>query len=202
MNTDNTSDDRDKFKEAGEQAARVVGEFFTMAGEFSRRFEENFDQHRESANQHDHRRTTGYNDKRTEKLDEDWRKAKDYLNNAGDAAGAALDGFASGIKKGSANDAGRRAGEWSGQRSAEWMDQASDLLRQTNPADFFDKLKTYCEPTGEQTKTSATSARHEKLNELFSDQEALGALTDQQFEELFEFMQSNYQAALQLVRNR
>ena len=82
------------------------------------------------------------------------------------------------------------------------MDQASDLLRQTNPADFFNKLKTYCEPTQRQTAASATSARREKLNGLFTDQESLDALTDQQFEELFEFMQSNYQAALQLVRKR
>ena len=63
MNTRNTSDDQEKFKEAGEQAARVLGEFVSMANEFSRRFEKDFDSRADSrAQQTQDRSSTQDND--------------------------------------------------------------------------------------------------------------------------------------------
>jgi len=48
MNTSDTSGDQDKFREAGEQAARVLGEFVSIANDFSRRIEKEFDSHRDA----------------------------------------------------------------------------------------------------------------------------------------------------------
>jgi len=86
------------------------------------------------------------------------------------------------------------------------MDQAAELLKQRNPADFFDTLKGYCESPGaaqqDDSEQTRLSSRQEQLNQIFSDRAALDDLTESQFEELLEFMQSNYKAALQLVGKR
>ena len=193
MNTRNTSDDQEKFKEAGEQAARVLGEFVSMANEFSRRFEKDFDSRADSRSQQTQDRSSTQ--------DNDGYKATDYLNELGDAASSAIGGFANGFRALETGNDDRR--EWGGQRSAEWLDQAAELLKQKSPAEFFDKLKGYGEhASAERQGESVHSARQEKLHKIFSDRAELEALTEDQFEELHEFMQANYKAALHLVRKR
>jgi len=196
MNTSDTSGDQDKFKEAGEQAARVLGEFVSIANDFSRRIEKEFDSHRDAV-----RPSPSETQTHSDSQSSNSHNATDYLHELSDAASSAMGGFANGFRTGNQD-----RGEWSGQRSAEWMDQAAELLKQRNPADFFDTLKGYCESPGaaqqDDSEQTRLSSRQEQLNQIFSDRAALDDLTESQFEELLEFMQSNYKAALQLVGKR
>ena len=92
----------------------------------------------------------------------------------------------------------------------EWLDQISALLKQNDPLEFIEKMRGLyeteahsandAESSDEQAVNADSSVdqRRRKLQGIFSD-EQLENLTDSQFEELLVFVETNCQAALQLV---
>lgn len=220
MNARKPSDDQEKFREAGEQAARVIGDFVSIAGDFSRRLEGDFTRRYRSPDEpaYDEHEVNSEQQEAHARDEKNHQKAKDTLHELSEAAGSAIDAFASGLKaERSTRRNSQHSHDWpeerSGQGPVEWLDQISDLLKQGKAAEFFDRLKDSYEPatnrsTGQpdahhkSESVNRLSHRQEKLNGLFSDQETLDALTDQQFDELLAFVKSNYQSALQLVSNK
>lgn len=248
MDSRHTSDQQ-KFKDAGEQAARVIGEFMSLANDFSKRFENGFcdpesvrenrahdrgvyentgsasadNSSADRSNTHGYRNTdranTGW--AYADDIADEFRNAGEYLRELREAAGYTVDSFAQAMNR---HNAAQKIKSVEAGREVfpnDWLDQISALLKQNDPAEFFDKLRNLYEPDnmhgrkdqhnrdyGEssndgkpQTAYAVASARREKLNEIFTD-ETLSSLSDSQFEELSEFIKTNYQAALQLVRNK
>jgi len=242
MDSRHTSDQQ-KFKDAGEQAARVIGEFMSLANDFSKRFENGFcDPESTRANgarekYGDHRNpgnssannSNAYGaearEARAERaandIADEFQNAGDYLRELREAAGYTVDSFARAMNRHNATqkiksvEAGREV------FPNDWLDQISALLKQNDPTEFFDKLRNLYEPEHAhdheeqhkrnnsdsfnegkpQSAYAIASARREKLNEIFTD-ETLSSLSDNQFEELSDFIKTNYLAALQLVRNK
>ena len=223
MNSRHNSDQQ-KYKDAGEQAARVIGEFMSLANDFSRRFGSGFSE-RNPANDDTQRNRYGEfgnnysttdrstaGDSASDNRSEGFQQAGEYLRELREAAGYSIDGFAQAMNRQNAAskiesvEAGRDA------FPTDWLEQISTLLKQNEPGEFFDKLRSLydAEPAESDSansthhaeashKTSAVvSKRREKLNEIFSD-DTLEDLSDSQFEELSGFIKTNYHAALQLV---
>ena len=229
MNSRHDSDQQ-KYKDAGEQAARVIGEFMSIANDFSRKFGGGFSEHNpandntvhkshnESCSADSTSKHRGTDNTHSSATDE-FQRAGEYLHELREAARYSIDGFARAMNRQNATnkiesvesvesvEAGRDT------FPNDWLDQISALLKQNDPMEFFDKLRSLydVEHSAEestnndasndydsQVVSAVASSRRKKLNEIFTD-EALEGLSDDQFEELSGFIKTNYLAALQLV---
>ena len=226
--------DQQKYKDAGEQAARVVSEFMSIANDFSRRFGSGFSEHNPANDDSSHnsycgsrtRSTTAGSADASSGTDsttdnsaqynaaEQFKQAGEYLRELREAAGYSIDGFAEAMNRQNAATKIKSVEAGHDVFPNAWLDQISALLKQNDPAEFFDKLRNLYDDTehsvekpvdntatDHQAASSLASGRREKLNEIFTD-ESLEGLSDSQFEELSAFIKSNYQAALQLVGNK
>ncbi len=234
MDSRHTSSDKQRFTEAGEQAARVIGEFMSFANEFSKRLDGGFDTvasgNSESRQRHSSRKPFDKNTRDESgrqadyeksdhryQSDEAWKEAGDYLRELREAAGYTIDGFARAMNRQDARTTVEAAEAGREVFPDEWFDQAVEVLRHRDPLEFFDRLRGLYEPvaaTADEQVAIRTQGpvdkqpdqqrdkRRQTLSAIFSDDETLAQLTDSQFEDLAGFMQSNYQAALELVRNK
>ena len=223
MNSRHNSDQQ-KYRDAGEQAAHVIGEFMSIANDFSRRFGGGFpepgpaneESHKSYRGSHDADSTTTdstSDDRTTYNAADGIQQAGEYLRELREAAGYSIDGFAQAMNRQNAAtkiesvEAGRDV------FPKDWLEQISALLKQNDPIEFIDKLRKLYdveqsagEPTdnsvndrgGDHGLHAASNRRRDKLNEIFTD-DTLEGLTDSQFEELSGFIKTNYLAALQLV---
>ena len=237
MNSGHNSDQQ-RYTNAGEQAAQFIGEFMSIANDFSRRFGDSFSESNpanEPSNDDPSResrgRTCNTRSKTTDSADggtanhtthsaaEGFQQAGEYLREMREAAGYSIDGFAKAMNRQNAVtkiesvEAGRE------EFPNDWLDQISALLKQNDPMEFFDKLRSLydVEQSAEESPdnvhgandqeqshhtsrpvSAVASKRREKLNEIFTD-DTLEGLSESQFEELSEFIKTNYHAALQLV---
>lgn len=227
------SSDQQKFKDAGEQAARVIGEFMAMANDFSKRFESGFSGQQapeyesryqrkgdETAYSKSKAEYTGQNNNwhRQNQHTDDWQTAGEYLRELRETAGYTIDSFAKAMNRQNAASKIKSVEAGRDVFPNDWLDQISALLKQNDPMEFFEKLRSLYEQdveTSERAHTASSASdedhaelvdpvvrqRREALAALFTD-ESLEGLSDSQFEELSGFIKTNYQAALQLVRNK
>ncbi len=234
-----SNNDKQRYTEAGEQAAQIIGEFVSMAGEFSRRIEENFGA---SANDHrhpshaSHQANPGQDQpdpshlnhgrSKDSRSSDSWTHAGDYLRELREAAGLTIEGFADALNQRDAANTIKGIESGRVEFPTQWLDKAAEILKQGNPAEFFDTLKNCYDQSQNSTVAStgktdsstdiaaeqidelsgsapgdrkSTQTRAEKLASIFSDQQVLDELTDEKFDELSRFMQSSFASALQLV---
>ncbi len=227
--------DKQKYKEAGEQAARVIGEFMSIANDLSRKFGDGSPEHipandntvhksySESGNvdsTSNHRNTDDVHNSATD----EFQQAGEYLRELREAAGYSIDGFARAMNRQNAANKIESVEAGHDVFPNDWLDQISALLKQNDPMGFFDKLRSLYDANNSSEESadsnsrdqfrnkasddydsrvasSVTSSRRAKLNEIFTD-ETLEDLSDEQFEELSDFIKTNYLAALQLVGRR
>ena len=237
--------DQQKYKDAGEQAARVVGEFMSIANDFSRRFSSGFSEPNPANDDkaHNHYSESRNSNNRTQyNATEEFKQAGEYLRELREAAGYSIDGFAQAMNRQNAANKIESVEAGRDVFPNDWLDQISALLKQNDPMEFFDKLRSLYETEQRETEQRETeqrdteqsvggstdysanegdsgnfdsniynsnnrkfqsasavvSNRREKLNEIFTD-DTLEGLSDSQFDELSDFIKTNYHAALQLV---
>lgn len=226
-----------KFRDAGEQAGFVFGEFMTIAEDVGRRFETEL-----SAKNRSYKPATNHNSShhdsgvdsescqrqssepvKTDYKDEDnsgssnnnhysdWHNASEFLHQLREHAEDTVDGFARSINRQGAECKARPIGEEQDRFQGEWLHQISDLLKKNDPSDFLDKLSQLYAPEtsvnntdGELENTTVKTdvvadQRKRKLDNIFSD-EQLQHLTEKQFEVLLGLVETNYRAALNLIR--
>jgi len=135
MNSRHNSDQQ-KYKDAGEQAAHVIGEFMSIANDFSRRFGGGFpepgpaneESHKSYRGSHDADSTS--DDRATYNAAEGIQQAGEYLRELREAAGYSIDGFAQAMNRQNAAtkiesvEAGRDV------FPKDWLEQISALLKQ------------------------------------------------------------------------
>ncbi len=230
MDSRHTSSDKQRYTEAGEQAARVIGEFMSFANEFSKKLDsvasggsEAGERHATSRQDGGHAHTGSASEDESRRqprhegghnryqADVAWREAGDYLRELREAAGFTIDGFAKAMNREDARSTVEAAEAGREVFPKDWFDQAVEVLRHRDPLEFFDRLRALYEPgqgsgsadvQGNIRAQDPAVLRRQKLSAIFSDDETLAQLSDSQFEDLAGFMQSNYQAALQLVRDK
>jgi len=229
MNTGHNSDDKQKYNDAGEQVARVISEFVSLAGEFSKKFEQTAEQ---VAGQHQNPRYTADADSNhkthdannPESVDQVWKAAGDYLQELRLAAGYTIDGFAKAMNQQGADDTIRAAEEGRELFPMAWLEQASKVLNENDPREFIDTMQrryqesidTFTEAANQvanqvagsnhsgqsaRYSTLPMSDRQSKIAAIFTD-ESMKDLTDEQFEQLLTFVRANYDSAIQLVKNQ
>ncbi len=219
MDSRHTSDNNQRYTDAGEQAARVIGEFISMATEFSRKLDDGINsatkaKYSEPENGGHSAASTEENHAHEhieEHFNEQMQKAGEYLRELREAAGYTIDGFAKAMNRENASSTVEAAEAGREVFPQEWFDQAVAVLQHRDPLEFFDKLRKCYEPASEEPSacsdkvsgvTDKITARREKLHALFANNQDLADLTDSQFEELASFMQANFDAALQLVSKK
>jgi len=152
MNAGHNSDDKQKYNDAGEQVARVLSEFVSLAGEFSKKFEQTAEQ---VAGQHQNNRYTtdaesrhvdkGHEEDQTvnrpESVDQVWKAAGDYLQELRLAAGYTIDGFAKAMNQQGADDTIRAAEAGRELFPMAWLEQASKVLNENDPREFIDTMQ-------------------------------------------------------------
>jgi len=150
MNEGHNSDDKQKYNDAGEPVARVLSEFVSLAGEFSKKFEQTAEQ---VAGQHQNSRYTtnsssvdkGPAEDQTvngpESVDQVWKAAGDYLQELRLAAGYTIDGFAKAMNQQGADDTIRAAEEGRELFPMAWLEQASKVLNENDPREFIDTMQ-------------------------------------------------------------
>jgi len=170
MTTHNNNSDNDqRNRDVGEQAAQVIGEFVSMANQFSKKLDEQFSRTSndykedvQTGNQDVHK--DGSPDRDTASRDElepDWSKAGEYLRELREATGQTVDAFAKAIKgeigetvinakdrqqQYSVNDdrsrvnATGRVGSF-GENGTEWLQQLGELIKQGDPTDVLEKIR-------------------------------------------------------------
>jgi len=224
MNAGHNSDDKQKYNDAGEQVARVLSEFVSLAGEFSKKFEqtaEQFGEHqtnRYTASADSDRAHRQPDSPNPESADQVWKAAGDYLQELRLAAGYTIDGFAKAMNQQGADDTIRAAEAGRELFPRAWLEQASKVLNENDPREFIDTMQRRYEEsidtftqaanqvsgqTSVQSNYSrlALSDRQLKLAAIFSD-DSMKDLSDEQFEQLLTFVRANYDSALQLVKNQ
>jgi len=148
MNSRHNSDQQ-KYKDAGEQAAHVIGEFMSIANDFSRRFGAGFSEHNPANDDTSRESTGGSCNTRSKSADstshnasdhgqsshrpynaaEGFQQAGEYLREMREAAGYSIDGFAKAMNRQNAAtkiesvEAGRDV------FPKDWLDQISTLLK-------------------------------------------------------------------------
>jgi len=208
MNSRHDSDQQ-RYSQAGEQAARFINELVSIAGEFSKKFDPDFNRSGDvsdtvSSASKEYRSSGGSAD---EWQKDEWNRAGEYLREMREAGGYTIDGFARAINRHDAERTIEAAEAGAEIFPTHWLQQASELLKQSDPNEFLDKLRN-CYADDRQTHYGADkvndvqSSRQQQLASVFSDSDALEGLTESQFEQLRGFMQSNYQSALKLVREQ
>ncbi len=225
MNTRNTNNQR--YKEAGEQAGRVINDFISIADELARRFADEIPATQKPA-QKSARHNAGVADPEYSNADSssgsaandqepEWQRAGEYLRELREAAGYTVDGFATAINRPGAARKMKTVEQGLETLPAEWLDQISALLKQQDPQAFTNKLcELYDVDEQDSVKTDSTdktatadttpagglllAKRRYALAELF-DGERLEKLSDSEFERLLEFTRSSSDAALRLMEN-
>ena len=173
MNTHRTSNEKERYTDAGEQPAsqmgRVIGEFVSIANDFSRQF----DRGSKSANNSvDVNSATDRGvDKESQSESnqyhstQDWQQVAETLRQLREAAGDAIEGFAN------------------------TLNHHDTQSRTTNETDNV-----------VEAGSDISIVRQRELHAVFEGQNALEELSDEQFQQLLKFVRGNYESALELVK--
>lgn len=150
--------------------------------------------------------------------DHRWQMAGEYLREMREAAGYTIEGFAKAMNRNKAAEKIISVEAGYETFPKDWLDQISSLLQQQDPLAFFEKLRSLYDLDEQRTAATSTaeydtaantvsptasvaSVRRQRLAGIFTD-ESLENLSDSEFEELAGFIETNYQAAIQLVTRK
>jgi len=150
------------------------------------------------------------------KAEEEWRRAGEYLRELCEAAGFTIDGFAASINRAGAAETIRSVEGGRDVFPREWIHQVSALLKQNDPLEFVASLRSLYDQEYRAANDSAdknseagvkvlsenvvVQQRKQKLGDIFTDDQ-IESLSDEQFEELYNFVAMNYQSAISLIGN-
>ena len=165
MNTHRTSNEKERFTEAGEQAARVVSEFLSIASEFSQKFDRGSTDANNSVDKPFSAHRDGQSESHQHRPNQEWQDLAETLSHLREAAGGAMESFANTINQ------------------RDTQSRTSNV--HVNVAE---------------ANVDLAATRQQELSAVFSDRKALESLSDEQFQQLLNFVRSNYESALELVQ--
>lgn len=173
----------DRYERSGEQAAKLVGQFVSMANHFGQSFKQSMNATSSGADQ-----AAGD--------DDNLQRAGRYVRKMRAAAGFSVDDFAQamGIELAQARSKIEDAENGLAPLPREWLAKAADALRVEDPLDFYSHFNG-CYPEPE----PAAVPRAQQLAALFDDS-TLDDLSPEQFDALLDAMRQSYQSARQLLR--
>lgn len=195
----------EQFEKAGAQAAEVLGRFVNFAAELGREFGNGQNDQQTSRTADASSKKTGTTGT-TGDAEEIIREVGERLRELRETAGYTIDGFANALEKElnaapvaktiDAVEAGRQA------PPGEWVQAISTLLGSNEVKKLFEQLGVSAantEPADATVKRSPTASRVGRLSAVFSDDQSLDALSDDEFEKLVEFMNSSYRQARVMI---
>lgn len=189
MTTRNTQNN-ESFEHTSEQAARLVGQFVSMANSFGQSFRESINNAAESGD-------SASQNNRSEAI----RNAGQRVRKMREAAGYSAADFAAALRSPSAS-ADRISAFEDGLTSfpREWLARAAEVLKPDDPLAFYELFRD-CYPDAERTPDTAESVttRTEQLQAIFANDTDIDSLSEAQFDALRDLLEQHYIAAKKLL---